>query len=167
MAGEVHLGKNLKEITKTLELTQHELARLMGLTQSYISKLFQSETIDDNTLKKFSEVTEMPLKYIKNYHSKESKVINNLCEGSNNKNVGLIEIGQQIENQNITNNDLTAILDLGREKEILLIKSHITQLRHNILVAKMNNILQTEISEMEMQIKEKELEIEKIEQKII
>lgn len=80
-----HIGRKISRIRELRGMKQEALAIELGISQQAISKLEQSEEIEDATLEKIAKVLGVSAEAIKNYS--DEAVINNIqnnYEGSHN-----------------------------------------------------------------------------------
>lgn len=80
-----HLGRKISRIRELRGMKQEALAAELGISQQAISKLEQSEEIEDSTLEKVAKVLGVSAEAIKNY-SDETIItyINNFNDSSTN-----------------------------------------------------------------------------------
>lgn len=80
-----HLGRKISRIRELRGMKQEALAAELGISQQAISKLEQSEEIEDSTLEKVAKVLGVSAEAIKNY-SDEAVIYNiqNNYDSSNN-----------------------------------------------------------------------------------
>lgn len=71
-----HIGKKIKKIRELKGVKQEALANELGISHQAVSKIEQSATIDEETLKKIAEILEVPVDAIKNFN--EEAVIFNI-----------------------------------------------------------------------------------------
>ena len=109
-----HLGRKIGRIRELRGMKQEALAAELGISQQAISKLEQSEVIEDSTLEKVAKVLGVSAEAIKNY-SDEAMItsINNFHDNSSNQ-------GQQIGSNNVCNfNPLDELMKaLNANKEL-------------------------------------------------
>lgn len=109
-----HIGRKISRIRELRGMKQENLATELGISQQAISKLEQSEEIEDSTLEKVAKVLGVTAEAIKNYS--DEAVINNIqnnYEGSNNQGAN------NINNYNCTFNPLDELLKaLNDNKEL-------------------------------------------------
>lgn len=67
MAAHIHLGKNILSLRLLRGIKQEALADLMGVSQQAVSKLEQSEHIEDATLERVAKALGVTPEVIKNY----------------------------------------------------------------------------------------------------
>jgi transcriptional regulator with XRE-family HTH domain len=110
----IHLGRKISRIRELRGMKQEALAAALGISQQAISKLEQSEDIEDTTLEKVATALGVSAEAIKNYS--DEAVINNIqnnYEGSNNQGAN------NINNYNCTFNPLDELLKaLNENKEL-------------------------------------------------
>lgn len=71
-----HIGRKISRIRELRGMKQESLATELGISQQAISKLEQSEEIEDSTLEKIAKVLGVSVEAIKNYS--DEAVINNI-----------------------------------------------------------------------------------------
>ena len=100
-----HLGRKISRIRELRGMKQEALAAELGISQQAISKLEQSEEIEDSTLEKVAKVLGVSAEAIKNY-SDEAVIYNiqNNYDGSNNQGAN------NINNNNCTFNPLDKLM---------------------------------------------------------
>ncbi|WP_158829352.1 helix-turn-helix domain-containing protein [Mucilaginibacter lacusdianchii] len=76
MAETVHIGKKISRLRELRGMKQDALAAELGITQQAISKLEQSETVEDETLEKVAKVLGVTAEAVK-YFSEDS-IFNNM-----------------------------------------------------------------------------------------
>lgn len=119
-----HLGRKISRLRELRGMKQETLAEQLGISQQAVSKIEQSESVDDTTLDRIAKAIGFTPAAIKNF-SEEAVITNiqNNYEGSNNAgpNGG--------HNQNCTFNPMDKIVELydallksEKEKNALLEK---------------------------------------------
>ena len=109
----MHLGRKVSRIRELRGFKQDYLATEMGISQQAISKLEQSEEIEDSTLDKIAAVLGVSSEAIKNYS--DEAVINNI---QNNYDNSIIHGGPTV-NHNCTFNPLDKLIEaLEANKEL-------------------------------------------------
>jgi len=108
-----HLGRKISRIRELRGMKQDALATELGISQQAVSKLEQSEEIEESTLEKVAKVLGVSAEAIKNY-SDEAVIYNiqNNYDGSNNQGAN------NINNNNCTFNPLdklVAALEANKE----------------------------------------------------
>lgn len=109
-----HLGRKISRIRELRGMKQDALATELGISQQAISKLEQSEEIEELTLEKIAKVLGVSAEAIKNY-SDEAVIYNiqNNYDGSNNQGAN------NITNHNCTFNPLDELIKaLNANKEL-------------------------------------------------
>lgn len=108
-----HIGRKISRIRELRGIKQETLATELGLSQQTISRLEQSETIEDDVLAKVATALGVSPEAIKNY-SDEAVIYNiqNNYEGSNNHGAN---VGHQFNF-----NPIEKIVELYDEKVALL-----------------------------------------------
>jgi len=111
-----HLGRKISRIRELRGMKQESLATELGISQQAISKLEQSEEIEDSTLEKIAKVLGVSAETIKNYS--DEAVINNIqnnYEGSHNQGAN----ANSIAHYNCTFNPLDELIKaLNANKEL-------------------------------------------------
>lgn len=110
----MHLGRKVSRIRELRGFKQDYLATELGISQQAISKLEQSEEIEDSTLDKIAVVLGVSSEAIKNY-SDEAVIYNiqNNYDGSNNQGAN------NINNYNCTFNPIDELIKaLNANKEL-------------------------------------------------
>lgn len=77
------IGENIKKARKDLGLTQKELGKRLGITQSAVGQFEKSDNLNQNTLRKIADALEIPLHrlYDENFDTAVQKMlISNLME---------------------------------------------------------------------------------------
>jgi transcriptional regulator with XRE-family HTH domain len=92
MTKTTHIGHKIMRLRELRQMKQETLAEALGISQQAISKIEQSEHVEDLTLERIGKVLGFPADVIKNYN--EEATINNIqnnYEGSNSNanNVGV------------------------------------------------------------------------------
>ncbi|NTE03609.1 helix-turn-helix transcriptional regulator [Agrobacterium tumefaciens] len=72
----IHLGRKISRIRELRGMKQDTLATELGISQQAVSKLEQSETIEDSTLEKVAKVLGVTAEGIK--HFTEETIFNNI-----------------------------------------------------------------------------------------
>ncbi len=107
-----HLGKKIGRIREILGMKQETLAEKMGISQQTISKLEQSETIEETTLDRIAKALGVNSEAIKNFTEETAyNFINNFNDSSTNHGA--------LNNYNCTFNPLDEVKKLNAEKEEL------------------------------------------------
>jgi len=101
----MHLGRKISRIRELRGMKQDYLAMELGISQQAISKIEQSEEVEDSTLEKISKILGVSSEAIKSY-SDEAVIYNiqNNYEGSNNNGAN------NVNNHNCTFNPLDELL---------------------------------------------------------
>jgi transcriptional regulator with XRE-family HTH domain len=71
-----HIGRKIERLRELKDMKQETLANAIGVTQQTISRLEQSESVDEEKLRKIAEALEVTVDTIKNFN--EEAAINNL-----------------------------------------------------------------------------------------
>ncbi|GGA95105.1 MULTISPECIES: helix-turn-helix domain-containing protein [Mucilaginibacter] len=85
MAETLKIGRKISRVREIIGMKQEALATLLGVSQQAISKIEQSEKVEDEILEKIADALGVSSEAIKNY-SDEAVIYNiqNNYEGSNN-----------------------------------------------------------------------------------
>lgn len=109
----MHLGRKISRIRELRGMKQDYLATELGISQQAISKLEQSEEVEDSTLDKIAVVLGVSSEAIKNYS--DEAVINNI---QNNYDNSIVHAGPAV-NHNCTFNPLDELIKaLNANKEL-------------------------------------------------
>lgn len=107
-----HIGRKISRIRELRGIKQETLAAEMGVSQQTISRIEQSETIENDVLEKVANVLGLPVDAIKNFS--EEAVINIISSTLHNTS-GLVNY-----NPTFTFNPIEKIVELYNEKVELL-----------------------------------------------
>ncbi|GAA4204169.1 helix-turn-helix transcriptional regulator [Pedobacter jeongneungensis] len=108
----MHLGRKISKIRELRGMKQEVLAMELGVSQQTVSKLEQSEVIEDSTLEKIALVLGLPADSIRNFD--EEKMIYNIQNNYENSNNTGANIGYQV-----TFNPLEKVIELYEENKKL------------------------------------------------
>lgn len=78
----IHLGRKVSRMRELLGVKQETLATELGITQQAVSKLEQSEKIDDDRLEQVAKILGVNVDVIKNFN--EDKMHSSICNTFNN-----------------------------------------------------------------------------------
>lgn len=105
-----HIGRKISRIRELRGMKQETLATELGISQQAISKLEQSEEIEDNTLEKVAKVLGVSVEAIKNYSDEAVfNIISNTFHNTSSDNSTLIASSL---NYQPTFNTIEKIVDL-------------------------------------------------------
>ena len=84
MAEKIHIGRKIGRIRELRGMKQEAVAEALGISQQAVSKLENSETVEDTTLNRIAKVLGVTVDVIRNF-SEEQTILNiqNNYEGSN------------------------------------------------------------------------------------
>lgn len=108
----MHLGRKISKIRELRGMKQEVLAMELGVSQQTVSKLEQSEVIEDSTLEKIALVLGLPADSIRNFD--EEKMIYNIQNNYENSNNTGANVGYQV-----TFNPLEKVIELYEENKKL------------------------------------------------
>lgn len=108
----MHLGRKVSRLRELRGMKQDTLAMELGISQQSISKLEQSEVIEDSTLEKIAVVLGLPADSIRNFD--EEKMIYNIQNNYENSNNNGANVGYQV-----TFNPLEKVIELYEENKKL------------------------------------------------
>ncbi len=94
----LHIGRKIERIRRLRGLTQTELGDVLGITKQAVSKMEQTEQIDDERLKNIAEALGVTEDGLKNFH--EERVIYNTNNFYENCGVTSTAISGNTENFN-------------------------------------------------------------------
>jgi len=92
LAPKGNIGHKIERIRELKGIKQESLATAIGVTQQAISKIEQSETVDDEKLKKIADALGVSIEAIKNYN--EDAVLS-LIQNNNDSSTNNFLIGYQ------------------------------------------------------------------------
>ncbi|MGO4879156.1 helix-turn-helix domain-containing protein [Pedobacter psychrotolerans] len=88
-----HIGRKISRIRELRGMKQETLATELGVSQQAISKLEQSEDIEDSTLEKVAKVLGVTAEAIKNYSDETVlNIISNTFTSNDNSTINAINI---------------------------------------------------------------------------
>lgn len=108
----MHLGRKISRLRELRGMKQDTLALELGISQQSVSKLEQSEVIEDSTLEKIALVLGLPADSIRNFD--EEKMIYNIQNNYENSNNSGPNVGYQV-----TFNPLEKVIELYEENKRL------------------------------------------------
>lgn len=108
----MHLGRKISRLRELRGMKQDTLALELGISQQSVSKLEQSEVIEDPTLEKIALVLGLPADSIRNFD--EEKMIYNIQNNYENSNNTGANVGYQV-----TFNPLEKVIELYEENKKL------------------------------------------------
>jgi transcriptional regulator with XRE-family HTH domain len=89
----IHLGRKISRIRELRGMKQEALAAALGISQQAISKLEQSEEIEDTTLEKVATALGVSVEAIKNYSDETVlNIISNTFTSNDNSTINAINI---------------------------------------------------------------------------
>ncbi|MDB4926545.1 helix-turn-helix transcriptional regulator [Mucilaginibacter sp.] len=104
----LHIGRKVERVRKLRGLTQGQLGeRLGGISKQAVSKIEQSEDIDDNRLKDIAEALDVTFDGLKSFN--EERVLYNTINFYENSGVTATSISANVEN---INNPLEKTIEL-------------------------------------------------------
>ena len=114
MPDSLNIGRKIGRVRELRGMKQETLAIELGISQQAVSKIEQSEKIEDEVLEKIANILGVPSQAIKNY-SDEAVIYNiqNNYEGSNNQGTN------HISQHNCTFNPLEKWLEVLEENKKL------------------------------------------------
>ena len=119
----LHKGRKIERVRKLRGLTQAQLGeRLGGISKQAISKIEQSEEIDDIRLKEVAEALDVTFEGLKNFN--EEKVLYNTINFYENSGVQATTISANVET--VINNPLEKTFEFF-EKQLALVKEELKE----------------------------------------
>ena len=110
-----HIGRKISRIREVRGLKQDLLAFELGISQQAVSKLEQSESVDDEVLERIAKILGVSADVIKNYNDEAViQIIQNNYDGSNN---GASNFGNS--NSHCTFNPLDKLIESYEENRKL------------------------------------------------
>ncbi|HEY9008499.1 MAG TPA: helix-turn-helix domain-containing protein [Ohtaekwangia sp.] len=123
----IHIGRKVARLRELRGIKQETLAESLGISQQAVSKLEQSETIEDTTLARIAKALNVTSELIKNFN--EESVINNIqnnydnATGSNGSNYSCtFNPLDEYRNEVQENKKLYEALLKEKEEKIALLK---------------------------------------------
>lgn len=84
----MHLGRKISRIREIKGMKQETLANVLGVSQQTVSKLEQSEHIDDDRLEEVSKALGVPVEAIRNFDEEKAvTIITNSITNNDNSSV--------------------------------------------------------------------------------
>ena len=112
-----HIGQKVRGIRELRGKKQETMADELGISQQAVSKLEQSEHIEDETLERIAGVLDVSLDTIKNFN--EEAVVYNIQHNHEGANSGASNIGAEVRNYNCTFNPLDKLMEVIEENKRL------------------------------------------------
>lgn len=108
-----HLGKKITRLRELRNIKQESLAETLGISQQAVSKLEQSEVIEDTTLERVAKALGVTADAIRNFDEEKTIMnIQNNYEGSNTKD-------SPVQNFQCTFNPLDKLIEAMEENKRL------------------------------------------------
>ena len=79
---QLHIGRKIERVRKLRGLTQEDIATGLGITKQAVSKIEQSETIEDDRLKQIADVLGVTLDGLKAFRDESILYTANFYDGS-------------------------------------------------------------------------------------
>lgn len=118
----LHKGRKIERVRKLRGLTQGQLGeRLGGISKQAVSKIEQSEEIDDERLKEIAVALDVTFDGLKNFN--EEKVLYNIINFYENSGVTATSISANVEN---INNPLEKTFEFF-EKQLAAVKQELKE----------------------------------------
>jgi len=119
----IHKGRKIERVRKLRGMTQSDLGeKLGGISKQAVSKIEQSEDIDDERLKDIAFALGVTFDGLKNFN--EEKVLYNTINFYENSGVSATTVSANVEN--VINNPLKEVIELY-EKQLSAIQSKIDE----------------------------------------
>lgn len=124
------IGRNIERIRKLRGIKQEELASGLGITRQAVSRIEQSENVDDEKLDQIAMLLGVTTEGIKNFSEASTiNYIQNNYEGSNKETHNV-----SVHNQNCTFNPLEKYMELVEENKKLYLQIIQTEREKNELL---------------------------------
>jgi transcriptional regulator with XRE-family HTH domain len=107
-----HIGRKISRIRELRGMKQEALAAELGVSQQAVSKMEQSENIEEEVLERIAKVLGVPTEAIKNF---SDEAVINIISSTLHNTSGLVNY-----NPNFTFNPIEKIVELYNEKVELL-----------------------------------------------
>jgi transcriptional regulator with XRE-family HTH domain len=109
-----HLGRKISRVREMLGMKQEALADKLGVTQQAISRIEQSENVEDSTLERVATALGMRSEAIRNFNEDAAiNLVQNNYEGSNPNSI------VAVQNQSCTFNPLEKYVEAMEENKKL------------------------------------------------
>ncbi len=66
----IHIGRRIEQVRRLRGITQTELGELLGITKQAVSKMEQTEKLNDERLKEIASALGVTVEGLKNYHDR-------------------------------------------------------------------------------------------------
>src|SRR5690554_3974013 len=106
-ADSIHLGRKIERVRRLRGMTQTELGELLGVTKQAISKMEQTEKLNDDRLKEIASALGVTVEGLKKYN--EETVLYNTNNFYENCGVGTSAVGNK---QTINNYPIEKTIEL-------------------------------------------------------
>ncbi|MFZ6013195.1 MAG: helix-turn-helix domain-containing protein [Bacteroidota bacterium] len=119
MTGSPHIGRNISRLRELRGMKQEALADALGVSQQAVSKIEQSEKVEETTLARVAKALGVPEAAIKNFNEEDIIYnIQNNYEGSNPNAAGVMIAGDG-NMPNCTFNPLDKMMEVIEENKKL------------------------------------------------
>ena len=106
----LHIGRKIERIRRLRGMTQTELGDSLGVSKQAISKMEQTEQLDDERVKQVAEALGVTDEGLKNFH--EEKVLYNTINFYENCGVNSASISAHAETETINNFPLEKTIEM-------------------------------------------------------
>lgn len=112
----VHLGKKIERIRLLRGMTQADLGELLGVSKQAISKMEQTEKIDNSRLRDVASALGVTLEGLKKYNEKTVLYhTNNFHENSNSATTNIATIATLSDLENLNQFPIEQVIDIFEE----------------------------------------------------
>lgn len=126
---QLHIGRKIERVRKLRGLTQEDIATGLGVTKQAVSKIEQTETIDDERLKQIADALGVTLEGLKAFRDESILYTANFYDGSSVTNSSI-----NTHECTLINNPIEKIIELY--ESLLKIERHEREKVENLLKKK-------------------------------
>ena len=112
-----HIGRKIGRMREVLGIKQEVVADKLGISQQAVSKIEQSENVDDTMLVRVAEALGVKAEAIKNFN--EEATINYIQQNHEGANPSATNVGAQVQNNHCTFNPIDKLVEAMEENKRL------------------------------------------------
>ncbi len=112
-----HLGRKISRMREILGVKQDTVADELGVSQQTVSKIEQTEEVDDETLGKIAGVLGVDPEAIRNFD--EEQIVYNIQHNHEGSNQGASNVGAEVQNYHCTFNPIDKWVEAIEENKKL------------------------------------------------
>jgi transcriptional regulator with XRE-family HTH domain len=106
----LHMGRKIERVRRLRGMTQTELGEVLGISKQAVSKMEQTEDLDDTRIKQIAEALGVTEEGLRNFH--EEKVLYNTINFYENCGVNSASISAYAETETINNFPLEKTIEM-------------------------------------------------------